>query len=295
MKVNVNHIKAVNDNSVIIQTYNSVTDFQKRDFFAHHHSMIEISLVEYGSGVYCVSDTTYEFQSGDIFLFSTNEIHYITEVYETCSFITLQFEPRFLWNFNNIETDTEQLLGIFFNRSSSFSNLISHSDSHSAKLIELIRTLQNEMCEKKVQYESMVRSILINLLVHIARNYDYINTLETDKYIAVDSMKVLDSAMNYINNHLTEDINLEEIAHNCHLNKSYFSTLFKKLNGMSPWEYITLKRVERSIHLLKTTSLSTLEISQMCGFNTPSNFYRAFKKLTSQTPQYYKKSLKSGQ
>ena len=295
MKVNVNCIKSINDNSIILQTYNSITDFQKRDFFAHHHSMIEISLVESGSGVYCVADTTYEFHPGDIFLFSTNEIHYITEVLEPCNFITIQFEPRFLWNFNNIETDTEQLLGIFFNRNSNFSNIISHKDSNSYHLIELTRALQREMCEKNVQYESMVRSILIHLLVQIARNYDYINTSEDDKYIAVDSMKVLDSAMNYINNHLTEDINLEEIAHNCHLNKSYFSTLFKKLNGMSPWEYITLKRVELSIHFLKTTSLSTLEISQMCGFNTPSNFYRAFKKLTSQTPQYYKKSLKSGQ
>ena len=295
MNQNTNYIVSEQDNSILLKSFNSITDFRKREFSEHHHSAIEISFVEYGSGVYRVSDVAYNFEPGDIFLFSNNEIHYITEVYDACSFITLQFEPRFLWGFNSAHTDTEQLLGMFFNRNSNFTNRIDRTNPATKIIGGLICKIYNEMCNKELQYENMSKSALIHLLVLIARNYDYIDRTSTNTSIASESLKTLDSAMNYINTHLDSDLNLEEIARNCHLNKSYFSTLFKKLNGMSPWEYITLKRIELSIHLLKNTKLSTLEISQKCGFNTPSNFYRAFKKLTAQNPNYYRKSDTSGQ
>ena len=289
MNNNTSCIVSQQDNSILLKTFNSITDFHKREFSEHHHSAIEISLVESGSGIYRVSDRAYNFQPGDVFLFSNNEIHYITEVFQTCSFITLQFEPRFLWRNNTTDSDTEMLLGMFFNRSDEFTNLIDRQNPATATVGKFIKQLYTEMCEQSMQYQHMVKSLLISLLVTIIRNYNYIDHSTENVSIEGESLKTLDSAMNYINTHLDTALNLEEIAANCYLNKNYFSTLFKKLNGMSPWEYTTLKRVELAISLLKTTSLSTLEISQRCGFNTSSNFYRAFKKLTGQNPNYYRK------
>ena len=68
------------------------------------------------------------------------------------------------------------------------------------------------------------------------------------------------------------------------MSKTYFSSSFRKLNGISPWEYITIKRIERAIHLIETTSLTKIEIAFKCGFNNASNFYHAFKRVTGKTP-----------
>ena len=61
----------------------------------------------------------------------------------------------------------------------------------------------------------------------------------------------------------------------------------KKLNGISPWEYITIKRVERAVEMLKTTDLTKLEIAERCGFSGSSNFYKAFAHVTGKKPGDY--------
>ena len=67
--------------------------------------------------------------------------------------------------------------------------------------------------------------------------------------------------------------------------------MFKKLNGISPWDYIVLKRIEKAIELLETTDKNKIDIAEMCGFTSSSNFYKAFAKVTGKTPTEYVKSI----
>ena len=69
------------------------------------------------------------------------------------------------------------------------------------------------------------------------------------------------------------------------MTQTYFSSVFKKYNGITPWEYITIKRVEMAINLLKTSDMSKLEIAERCGFSSSSNFYKAFLKITGKHPK----------
>ena len=62
--------------------------------------------------------------------------------------------------------------------------------------------------------------------------------------------------------------------------ETYFSSVFKKFNGISPWEYITIKRVENAVELIKNTNMTKLEIAEKCGFSSSSNFYKAFFNIT---------------
>ena len=80
-------------------------------------------------------------------------------------------------------------------------------------------------------------------------------------------------------NNLEKKITLKDIADIAYMSQSHFSALFKKFNGISPWDYITIKRVEKAITLLKTTNLSKLEIAAQCGFSSHSNFYKMLNVL----------------
>ena len=98
----------------------------------------------------------------------------------------------------------------------------------------------------------------------------------------------MEAALKFIDENLTQKISLEEIANIANMNPTYFSSIFKKLNGISLWEYITAKRVDKAIELLRTTNANKLEIAMDCGFNSSSNFYKAFYHVTGKKPGDFK-------
>ena len=98
----------------------------------------------------------------------------------------------------------------------------------------------------------------------------------------------MEKSLHYIENNLCNDMSLTEIADVASMSPAYFSTVFKKLNGISLWEYITAKRIDRAVELLRTTNMTKLDIAMECGFNSASNFYKAFARITGKKPSDFK-------
>lgn len=144
--------------------------------------------------------------------------------------------------------------------------------------------MENEAREKKIEYELMIKLALIKLLVTIVRNFDYVKHSNISFDIGRTSIESLENAMNYINKNLENKITLDDLAKAANMNRSYFCTVFKRLNGISAWDYITIKRIEKSVVLLETTDKTMLEIACRCGFNNTANFNRAFRKVMGKVP-----------
>ena len=85
------------------------------------------------------------------------------------------------------------------------------------------------------------------------------------------------------------DPTLEELAELSCFSRTYFSALFKSLNGVSPWEYINIKRIEKAKMMLSETNDTILYIANECGFGNLSNFNRIFRKITGKKPSDYRK------
>jgi len=93
----------------------------------------------------------------------------------------------------------------------------------------------------------------------------------------------------HIQNNLQNDIHVSELADMACLSKDHFSKVFKSITGMAPCDYVIRKRIERTQFLLLTTDLSQKEIIEQTGFKTTSYFSRIFKKITTYTPERYRK------
>lgn len=267
----------------VIKTFHSTVPAGKRMYNEHHHTECELSLFLSGKGTYSVSDKTYDFESGDIFLFGSDEIHCVTDISpsEKFNLLNIHFEPRILWS--NPEMSDISLLKLFFGRNKTFQNRIDRSNKQTPQIRNMILSLEDEIKTKKEGYEIAARMLLNFVLLNLLRNYNYVKN-ENIYINYTDSVRRLEKVIDFIDNNLDKELSLEDLAHMSAMSRTYFSTIFKKFNGISPWEYITIKRVEKAIKLLETTSMTKLDIAAQCGFSSSSNFYKAFRKVTKKTP-----------
>ena len=265
--------------NVVIRTYHSKLPSCMRPYRAHHHTECELSVFLRGRGVYAVQERQYSFEAGSVFLFGSDEAHCITEIHEDFDLLNVHFEPRLLWG----HSATSELLCLFAARSRRFTNHIAVGDR---VLIDNVLAIERELTQRQVCCAVQARYLLFSALTHIIRSYDYVTS---EKSVSAPSSVTgnIKRAIRYIDENLETRLTLQDIAAVACLTPTYFSSVFKKLNGTSPWEYITIKRVERAVELLKTTELTKLEIAERCGFSGSSNFYKAFAHVTGKKPGDY--------
>ncbi|NNU85190.1 response regulator [Geobacillus sp. BMUD] len=99
-------------------------------------------------------------------------------------------------------------------------------------------------------------------------------------------------ALQFIDQHLKDDLSLKEVAEHVHLNPSYFSTLFKEQMKLTFSEYLTRRRMQRAKELLVTTDIPVAEIAEECGYRTAKYFIQLFKEMEGMTPSSYRKRQK---
>lgn len=97
-------------------------------------------------------------------------------------------------------------------------------------------------------------------------------------------------AINYINNHLQNELSQKEVADHVHLNPSYLSVLFKEHVKLTFSEYVTRRRIQRAKELLISTSLPVNDIAEESGYKTAKYFIKIFKELEGMTPSAYRKT-----
>ncbi len=98
-------------------------------------------------------------------------------------------------------------------------------------------------------------------------------------------------AVEFIHEHRSSPLDLEQAAAEACLSKYYFSRLFHRMVGMPYQEYLTRLRIEDAKRLLKQTPyLSLTRIAVRVGLGSLRNFEGQFKKLTGQSPSEYRQT-----
>jgi AraC family transcriptional regulator len=103
---------------------------------------------------------------------------------------------------------------------------------------------------------------------------------------------LIQPSIDYINQHLMEDLDLERVASQSGYSLASFYRYFSTITGFTLKEFIRNKRLAWAAHQLVTTRRRTLEIAVDCGFNSQEVFTRAFFSLYSVTPGEYRRTRK---
>lgn len=94
----------------------------------------------------------------------------------------------------------------------------------------------------------------------------------------------VDRVVEYIQNHLCDEIRRSDIADAVYLNSDYLSRLFRKETGMSLKEYILREKMKTAQAILRSTSLPVAVVAARVGFENYSYFSQAYKKVIGITP-----------
>lgn len=277
-----------------IRLYYNRLEPRHREKLPHSHLAVEIDIFGDGcQGIYVIGEKTYEIHAGDIFILRSNEEHSIIHLEEgsPCICTGLQFSPDFIWSPNNGLGDMSYLYELFLGNSRSFCHKLPVEQESTRRIREQLQDIVEEFHSQPQEYDMMVRVKLISVLILVAREFQQENGESAELHIGREKRLLVEKALNYMDSHLSEPITLKEIAENVHMSPSYLSQLFKTLNGFSMWEYMVAKRLEQAKKLLLESEERILDISLKCGFNTITNFNRAFKRDCGMSPKEYRKKL----
>lgn len=102
---------------------------------------------------------------------------------------------------------------------------------------------------------------------------------------------VIARAKQFIADHQTEELTLDQVAKSVHTSKFYFCKMFKKATGINFTDYLSRVRTERAKNLLLNRNLRVSEIAYEVGFQSLTHFNRVFKRILGQSPTDYRSRL----
>ncbi|WP_159887659.1 response regulator transcription factor [Paenibacillus puerhi] len=101
----------------------------------------------------------------------------------------------------------------------------------------------------------------------------------------------VEEAKQYIEEHLAEEVSLEEVADYIGLNASYFSQLFKQSSQETFVQYRTRRRMEKAKKLLEQPHWRITDISGEVGYADHPHFTKTFKKYAGCLPSEYRQKM----
>jgi AraC-like DNA-binding protein len=101
----------------------------------------------------------------------------------------------------------------------------------------------------------------------------------------------IERAQDYIREHSDDEMSLSAVAKTVNMSAAYFSGKFKELAGINFVDYVTRTRIEKARNLLLDPRRRVSEVAFAVGFQSLSQFNRAFRRVAGHSPSGYRAKL----
>ncbi len=266
----------------------SQPDFNTRtehpDIAPHIHDLFEIGYCFDGTGIFIVGGKVFPFKKGDAVVINTHEVHIAKgSPGGTTSWGFLFLDPIRLLA-DNIGSYSD-CLKLSHYCGGAFKNIIDGTEH--PEIAECIRNILFEIRDRPKGYRSMIRSLTWQLMLFLNRYYNAEDSEDSGRDYR-DIERIL-PALNYIDAHYNEDIDIPFLAKLCFTSESNFRKLFHKAMGCAAMPYLMQIRLNVASAMLKNSDSSILETALQCGYNSLSNFNRQFRDHFGVSPREFRK------
>ncbi len=252
----------------------------------HWHDELEAVIIEEGTAVFAADHERLFLNAGEGCLVNADVLHAAWNAEgSSCRLHSVVFHPRLVGGAAESIFWQNYVLPIIEHRSFRILRLVP-SEQRDAAMLGYIETAW-QCCKSEPRgYELQVRSALSDFLLE---TLDCIPGRETALSAKTrrreERMKQM---LEYIRNHLREEMSVAEIARAASISESECIRCFRNTIGVTPIKYVRQLRLQRAAELLKTTDKKIVEIGEECGFQEMSYFSRVFREQFSRTPSQYR-------
>lgn len=149
-----------------------------------------------------------------------------------------------------------------------------------------IEALRREASAKAAGFRMRAAAQVLLLLSEIARREEL--ELPAARKPLSRQQWMVEQVKNFVMEHLTEELTLEQIAWHVRLSGEHLARTFRKETGRTIFGYLQHLRIEQAKAQLAGSQLTVNEIARVTGFGSASHLCRAFKQATGGTPVAYR-------
>lgn len=245
---------------------------QERDF--HFHEFDKIVLLLSGRVDYLIENSAFELKPWDVLLVKHHTIHKAlidkTEPYER---IIIYLDRRF---FDRCLPDAG-LMECFETADKTGHYLLSTDGDERDKLRSLLEAYEEAAADKGLGAQAMRDTLIMQILIVINRM-----AAAPERGEGISDPKI-EEVLSYINENLSRDLTVDELAEKVYLSRYHFMRSFKAQTGSTVHAYVRQKRLMHAARLIRE-GVPAVKAAAESGFGDYSSFHRAFKETFGLSP-----------
>ncbi|WP_152208951.1 AraC family transcriptional regulator [Bifidobacterium cebidarum] len=253
----------------------------------HHHDEVEIHLIRQGFGQMMVGDMLLPYAPGQVSMIGRNVPHnWISDIDAG-----ERLDRRDV--FCQFRDEQIESLSIQFPETLPFRRLMSRSNRVIVLQGESRRRVANilEVMGEHSETDRFVDLMSI-LSTFVQAPDDEWNMVLDGNYAPstrFDATGRINAVISYVNEHLSDDITVQDVAKVVVMHPNAFSRFFHATSGMRFSDLVTRLRISKACRLLVSTGLSIAQIRKEVGYSNAANFNRSFLKEVGSTPSEYRR------
>lgn len=104
----------------------------------------------------------------------------------------------------------------------------------------------------------------------------------------MDWIEAMNAAVEHLEEHLTEEIDIEEVAKVAHCSAFHFQRIFACMASVSVFEYVRRRRMTLAAAELRDPQVRVIDVATRYGYSSPTAFTRAFQSVHGVAPSLVK-------
>ncbi|WP_145048865.1 AraC family transcriptional regulator [Paenibacillus xylanexedens] len=243
------------------------------------HSDYDLWLITAGSVQITVEGIEHTASTGDVIFFYPDMPYMATTTEELCRFVYMHFDFSI--------AEQKRILGEFQLPGIVPGNLIQEETSLFASSYRRFKQSKGTSGNRLYLKATLLLVIAKILELHGQGLYTggFLQNRKSQK--SEGSLDVLQSVFQYVDANLNRAIRINELAAVAGVSEKYFISLFKKILGITPGQYINQIKMNRARDYLYEKKYTIQQIAEFLGYPDPFTFSKAFKKMYNVPPSKF--------
>ena len=254
------------------------------DMPPHWHNELELLFGVKGRVELRIGEDSFILGNDEVLIIPCNSIHSSNSFNQSFYFHAIVFDPSLL-TCSLVDTCRSSYIDPIKDHKIDYNLHIKGEKDWEKNMIYQTKTLINYYYKKPFGYELGIKGALSNIFFELISNNSIEKEENKEKKMDFERLK---NTILYIQNNYMEKLTVDELAEKSYMSVYYFCRFFKKVTGMTPFDYLNNYRVQMAAKFLKETQNSITVIGYDVGFNDSSYFSKIFQKYLNCTPTEYR-------